>query len=156
MGRRPAGDDRAPDDALKLCRSAATAADMRTALSVALPGRAGTSLAETAEIIGVSLPTVSRLRRKFLSGKRPQPGWKAAWGGRRRGNLSEKEELRFMEKWIAAVKKGNLRTLDAVYRDCLRAAGTASPKATLHRLVKKYGWKKVRSENGFKAWACPK
>jgi hypothetical protein len=101
MGRRLAGDGRALDDALMLCRNATTAADMRMALSVAIPGRTGVSLAETAEVIGVSMATVSRLREKFLAGKRPQPGWKAAWGGRRRGNLSEKEERRFMGKWAA-------------------------------------------------------
>ncbi|MEI6423782.1 MAG: hypothetical protein WCP55_16310 [Lentisphaerota bacterium] len=76
-----------------------TAADMRLALSIVLPGRLKASLAETAEITGASQATVSRLRQNLLAGKRPALNWKSGWGGRRRGNLSEEQEERFVEKW---------------------------------------------------------
>ncbi|MFZ2658062.1 MAG: hypothetical protein WAX69_24230 [Victivallales bacterium] len=76
-----------------------TAADMRMALSMVLPGRLGVNLPETAKIIGVSHATVSRLRKKFLTGKRADLNWKSGWGGRRRGNLSEMEEGKFIKKW---------------------------------------------------------
>jgi hypothetical protein len=44
------GNDSVLGEALRLCRNAVTAADMRMALSIALPGRLGASLAETAEV----------------------------------------------------------------------------------------------------------
>jgi hypothetical protein len=73
------------------------------------------SLPETAKIIGVSQATVSRLRKKFLTGKRADLKWKSGWGGLRRGNLSEREEGKFIKKWNSAAEKGNIKTLDAVH-----------------------------------------
>ena len=161
MGRKLAGDEAMLNEAFRLCRSAARPVDMRMALSIILPGRAGLSLPETAEIIGVGQATVSRMRKKFLSGERPGLGGKSGWGGRRRANLSENEERQFIGKWAAVAEKGNLKTLDAVCRDYLRIAGTKSPKSTIHVLVKKYGWVKIRSAKGSKIWTvrdnkCPK
>ncbi len=104
MGRKLTGDDRTLDDALRLCRNAATVADMRMALSMLLPGRLGVSLPETAKIIGASQATVSRLRKKFLVGKREELNRKSGWGGRRRGNLSEAEEIK-MKNYISAPRR---------------------------------------------------
>ena len=50
MGRKPTGDDRTLNDALMLCRNAMTAAEMRMALSIVLPGRTKTSLWEMKEL----------------------------------------------------------------------------------------------------------
>ena len=158
MGRRPTGDDSVLEEAFRLCRNAVTAADMRMALSIVLPGRLGASLAETAEIAGASQATVSRLRKNFLTGKRPALNWKSGWGGRRRGNLSETEEGKFIKKWNAAAEKGNIKTLDAVHMDYMRISKVTSPKSTVHRLMKKHGWEKMKSENGSAVWkmSCSK
>ena len=80
MGRKRTGGDRALDDAIRLCGNAVTAADMRMALTIVIPERFVVSLPETAKIIGVSQATVSRLRKKFLTGKRADLKWKSGWG----------------------------------------------------------------------------
>jgi hypothetical protein len=152
MGRKLDGDDRELDDALRLCGNSVTAADMRMALSIVLPGRLGVSLQGTAKIIGTSQATVSRLRKKFLTGKRSDLNCKSGWGGRRRGNLSETEEGKFIKKWNAAAEKGNIKTLDAVHMDYMRISKVTSPKSTVHRLMKRHGWEKVKSKNGAAAW----
>ena len=152
MGRKRTGGDRALDDAIRLCGNAVTAADMRMALTIVIPERFGVSLPETAKIIGVSQATVSRLRKKFLTGKRADLKWKSGWGGRRRGNLSEREEGKFIKKWNSAAEKGNIKTLDAVHLDYMRISKVTSPKSTVHRLMKRYGWKKMKSGNGSTIW----
>jgi len=51
---------------------------------------------------GASQGTVSRLRKRFLAGKMQELERKSGWGGGRRGNLSEAEEMKFINKWTAA------------------------------------------------------
>jgi hypothetical protein len=156
MGRRLTGDDRTLDAALMLCRNAMTAAEMRMALSIVLPGRTKTSLWETAEIIGVSQSTLSRMRKKFIAGERPDLHWKSGWGGRRRGNMSEAKENRFIRKWAAIAEKEGIKTLNEVHMDYLRISGAASPKSTVHRFLKRNGWGKIKSENGANIWKMRK
>jgi len=156
MGRKPTGDDRTLNDALMLCRNAMTSSEMRMALSIVLPGRTGASLSETAEIIGVSQSTLSRMRKKFIMGERPDLKWKSGWGGRRRGNMSEAKENRFIRKWATAAEKKGFETLNAVYTDYLRVSGVASTKSTVHRLLRRNGWEKMKSENGTNVWKMRK
>jgi len=78
------------------------------------------SLPETTKIIGARQATASRLRKKFLVGKREELNRKSGWGGRRRGNLSEAEEMKLVNKWTAAAEKGKIKTLDAVHLDYMR------------------------------------
>ena len=40
------------------------------------------------------------------------------------------------------------KTLDAVHMDYMRISKVTSPKSTVHRLMKRHGWKKMKSENG--------
>ncbi len=57
-----------------------------------------------------------------------------------------------VNKWTAAAEKRKIKTLDAVHIDYVRMSGLFSPKSTVHRLVKRHGWRKVKSENGSPVW----
>jgi len=68
------------------------------------------------------------------------------------GLKSGEKEGNFIKKWNAAAEKGNIKTLDAVHMDYMRISKVTSPKSTVHRLMKRHGWKKMKSENGTAVW----
>ena len=81
------------DSALQVIANAVTVEQLRQAQAVVLPLRYGLSLAQTAQVTGLSIGWVSKQRNRFIQGKAVGDGTVAARGGRRRQNFTLDEEV---------------------------------------------------------------
>ena len=152
MGRKVHSDAATLKVAGQKCRYAGTVRELKMALAIIIPERLGVNFEETAQIIGVSPATVSRFRKNFSAfnaGKSAKP---SNWGGRRRSNLSLKEEMRFIEKWSEKAEKRPLKDLVRVQRDYEWVIGGKVPKSTIHRMMARHGWKKIKISKKIRGW----
>ena len=64
-------------------------------------------------------------------------------GGRRRAYLTEREEIRFLEKYRKRAAKGELVTVWEIKRGFEKVVGRMVHKSTISRLLKRHGWRNV-------------
>jgi hypothetical protein len=159
MGRKVAFDGKVLDYALKMCAKAGTVHVMREAMCVVMPDRFGAGLGETARILGIGKSTVSRHRlnaaRAAAGGGTDGPGAsvRKPWGGRRWGNLSVALESQLILKWERIARNKPLTSIVDIHADYCTQVGRKVPKSTVHRLVARRGWRKIKG----KGWTpeCP-
>ena len=152
MGRKSKIDKQTLEVARKYCRNAKTVEEVRMALAVIIPEHFRISLAETAKIIGVSEPTVSRLRKRMESIRKTGSAPRGNWGGRRKSNLTKAEESGFLQKWAREAKVKPMHSLTPVHKEYVALLGMPVPKSTVYRLLKRNGWKKGIWHDKSKAW----
>lgn len=92
MSRLASGDDEILMIAREAIATARTVEQLRQAQAVVLPLDYGLSLADTAQVIGVSPGWACQLRRRFMHGQVAGAPDAPARGGRQRQNMSLEEE----------------------------------------------------------------
>ena len=96
MSRPASGNDEILIRAREAIASAQTVEQLRQAQAVVLPLEYAMSLTDTAQVIGVSQGWVCQLRRRFMRGQIAGASDTPTPGGRKRQNMSEKEEREFL------------------------------------------------------------
>jgi DNA-binding CsgD family transcriptional regulator len=127
--------------ARNLLRRARTAAELRAAQSVLFPAEYGLSLRQTAEMLGCSVPTVSRLRH-WLKAAPARTVLHADWGGRRRQNLSPAEERSFLNSLKDQARGGHAIAIRSIWKAYEAKLGRSVPDSTIYRLLRRHGWHK--------------
>jgi transposase len=99
------------------------------------------SLKETAKYIGRSLSWTNQARSSFIKngGLVAGPGS----GGRRRSNLSLKEEAEVLEPFIEKAKRGGLLVVRSIHEAVEKKLGRKVSRASAYNLLHRYDWRKL-------------
>lgn len=118
------------------------AEELRAAQAVLLPAVAGTSLEQTAAVLGVSRASVARLQHRFR-GLQELEVPRRRWGGRRRALLSPAAEAEFLAPWAAQAKDAGLLVLSPLRAALAQHLGRPVAASVVWRLLTRHGWRKV-------------
>jgi transposase len=119
--------------------------ELRSAQAVLLPAVAGTTLEQTAKVLGVGRATVARLQVAFRQREHGSMNTEKSrsWGGRRRALLTQAEEKGFLTSWEERAKTGELVVLSWLRTALAEQVGHGVAPSVLYRLVARNGWRKV-------------
>ncbi|MBF0370238.1 MAG: winged helix-turn-helix domain-containing protein [Magnetococcales bacterium] len=142
MARKPSGLE-VVGRAKEYLTKAKTVAELRQAQAVVLPIEFGMSMAQTAQILGVSVGWVCRLRTRFIrEGGRSSPVG-AGRGGRRRENMSREEEAEFLEPFFDKAKAGGVLVVEEIKRALDECLGRKVALSSVYNLLHRHGWRKL-------------
>ena len=108
MSRPASGNDEILIRAREAIASAQTVEQLRQAQAVVLPLDFAMSLADTAQVIGISQGWVCQLRRRFMRGQIAGASDAPTPGGRKRQNMSEEEEREFLAPFFEQAATGGV------------------------------------------------
>ena len=116
--------------------------ELREAQSILLPSLHGTTLEETASLLGVSRASVHRLQTRFRQKSQGTYVCKPH-GGRRRVHMSWEEEQAFLAPWAERAKEGGVLVVSVMRADLSQRLGRPVAASVLYRLLARHGWRKV-------------
>jgi transposase len=117
--------------------------ELRCAQAVLLPAVMGTTLEQTAALLGVSRASIPRLQARFrqsMQTERPPP---RNWGGRRRELMTFDEEKKFLEPWAQQAKDGGILVVSVIRAALAQHLGRSVKASIVYRLLERHGWRKV-------------
>lgn len=129
--------------ARRVVRETRDAAELRQALSIILPVEFGSTLEQTARVLGVGRATVPRLQHRFKKRRGLVPPTRTNWGGRRRALMTEEQEREFLAPWIDLASKGQVLVLSPIRAALAQHLGRPVPVTVVYRLLARHGWRKV-------------
>jgi len=125
-----------------LLREAKTKADFQRVQCVWLRATLGLSSSETARAIGWSPGRVRIVQSRYLKeGESALIG--VGRGGRRRENLSVKQEDGLLAQFLEKAGDGTVLVVAEVKKAYEEAVGHGVPKSTVYRMLARHGWRKV-------------
>ena len=126
----------------ELLKRATDAREMRMAQAILLPERMKTTFAQTANLLGVSTRSVSRLRGDLrLLREGLYEGDQR--GGRRRENMTLEEETAFLAGWRARAEAGEVVVASEMRQAIAEQLGRPVVESHVYRLLARHGWRKV-------------
>lgn len=144
MARPPKIDQELVQQAQTIAATAKSAVALRQCQAVLLPALFGATLAQTAEILGVSRATVPRLQAAFRQlNRQGGPVAPRNWGGRRKSLLSPAEEAAFLQPWLASATAGNLVVAAPIRAALAQRLGRPVKHSVVYRMLARHGWRKV-------------
>ena len=138
--------DRLIEPALEQVKAASDVHEMRMGLAILLVNQLGCTVEESAEFIGVSTPTVSRLRKEFQDVVAGKTLSREDWGGRRRSYLSDMEEEKFLSPFVERAKAGEFVVVSSIQSAFEQKVEKVVPPSTITRLLDRHGWRKIEPE----------
>jgi transposase len=141
MARPLETDDEDIKYANELLRTTDNAKTMRMALAVVLPVMAGTSLLETAELLGISQKGTQNLRTR-LNEMRTGRHVARQHGGRQRENMTLEEEKAFLGSWEGQAAQGQTVVAGGMREALAKKLGKELNESYVYRLLKRHGWRK--------------
>ena len=143
MSRPASGDDDVLMNAREAIASAQTVEQLRQAQAVVLPVDYGLSLADTAQVIGVSPGWACQLRRRFMHGQvAGAPGAPTA-GGRKRQNMSLEEEREFLAPFFEQAATGGVLVVGQIKAALDKRLGREVALASAYNLLHRHNWRKL-------------
>lgn len=142
MARRASGAD-VLAQAKEAIASARTIEELRAAQAVVLPLEFGLSIAETAEVIGVSRRWACTLRTRFARVARGEEAPLPKRGGRRRQNLPLEEEAEFLAPFLESAKAGGVLVVSPLRQALEVRLGRKLPLSSVYNLLHRYDWRKL-------------
>ncbi len=143
MSRPASGDDEVLMNARQAIASARTVEQLRQAQAVVLPLDYGLSLADTAQVIGVSPGWACQLRRRFMHGQvAGAPGAPTA-GGRKRQNMSLQEEREFLAPFLEQAATGGVLVVGQIKAALDKRLGREVALASAYNLLHRHDWRKL-------------
>ena len=123
--------------------TAKTVNQLRQAQAVVLPLELGISMAQTAQVLGVSEGWACQLRTRFIrhGGQMDDPG--PGRGGRRRENLSREEEAQFLAPFLEQAKVGGILVVSEIKQALDQRLGRVTALASTYNLLHRHGWRKL-------------
>jgi transposase len=143
MARPRKIDTTAVERAREIVGRTQNASELRQALAILLPAERGSTLEETADILGVSRATVARLQGAFRGCPPPTVPARQNWGGRRRMLMTEEEEAGFLAPWAEQAKAGRVLVLSPLRAALAQRLGRPVAASVVYRLLTRHGWRKV-------------
>jgi transposase len=143
MSRPASGDEKVLLNARDAIASAQTVEQLRQAQAVVLPLDYGLSLADTAQVIGVSPGWACQLRRRFMHGQvAGAPGAPTA-GGRKRENMTLQEEREFLAPFFEQAAIGGILVLGQVKAALDKRLGREVALASAYNLLHRHNWRRL-------------
>jgi transposase len=132
--------------ALEQVKTASDVHEMRKCLSIVLVNQLRCSVEQAGTILGVSVPTVSRLRKEFQDGSSGKNSKRDDWGGRRHSFLSMEEEKKFLLPFVDKARSGELVIIASIQEAFEHRIGKEVPASTITRLLDRHRWRKLEPE----------
>lgn len=142
MARIARGEE-AVESAMKIIANAVTVEQLRQAQAVVLPLRFGMSLAQTAEVTGLSTGWVNKQRNRFIQGKAVGDGTTPARGGRRRQNFTLEEEVAVLKPFLEQAREGGILVVGQIKHDLEAALGRPMSLSSVYTLLHRHDWRKL-------------
>lgn len=143
MSRLASGDTEVLVHARQIIASAQTVEQLRQAQAVVLPLDFGLSLADTAQIIGVSIGWACQLRRRFIRGQMAGVPDAPTAGGRQRQNMSQEQEREFLAPFMEQAATGGVLVVAQVKAALDQRLGREVALASAYNLLHRHGWRKL-------------
>ena len=143
MSRPASGDDRILMNAREAIASAQTVEQLRQAQAVVLPLDYAMSLADTAQVIGVSPGWACQLRRRFIHGHKAGAPDAPTAGGRKRQNMSLEQEREFLAPFLESAAAGGVLVVGQIKAALDQRLGREVALASAYNLLHRHGWRKL-------------
>lgn len=117
--------------------------EMRAAQAVLLPALLGTTLEQTASLLGVARATVPRLQARFRQRCDAGCPLPKNHGGRRNVLMSVEEERAFLAPWAEQAKSGGVLVISVLRAALAQRLGRPVAASVAYRLLARNGWRKV-------------
>lgn len=143
MARPRLLDKRLVGYAKRLAAKATTAAELRYAQAVLLPGLLEATLEQTATVLGVGRATVGRYQAKVRRRLTHPTELAPPWGGRRRESMSIEEEREFLKPWVELSADGGMLVVAPLRAALAQRLGRPVTHSVVYRLLARHGWRKV-------------
>jgi transposase len=116
---------------------------LKAAQAVLLPAVTGSTLEQTAALLGVGRASVHRLQQQFRQTlEAPLPPRKK-WGGRRRALLRWEEEEAFLAPWVEQARQAGVLVVSPLRAALAERLGRKIAPSVMYRLLARHGWRKV-------------
>ena len=134
--------EQAKESLQELVRKTKTKADFQRVQCIWLRAALGMSSDQVALAVGFSPATVKKLWSQYFSvGEEVLIG--QGRGGRRRANLSLKEEMKILAHFFEKAKSGEVLVVNEVKTVYEEAIGHTVPKSTVYRMLARHSWRKI-------------
>jgi transposase len=143
MSRPASGDEKVLLNARDAIASAQTVEQLRQAQAVVLPLDYGLSLADTAQVIGVSPGWACQLRRRFMHGQVAGAPDAPTAGGRKRENMTLQEEREFLAPFFEQAAIGGILVVGQVKAALDKRLGREVALASAYNLLHRHNWRKL-------------
>lgn len=131
------------DSAMQVIANAVTVEQLRQAQAVVLPLRFAMSLAQTAEVTGLSIGWVSKQRNRFIQGEAVGDGTIPARGGRRRQNFTQEEEAAVLKPFLEQAREGGILVVGQIKHHLEEALGRPMSLSSVYTLLHRHDWRKL-------------
>lgn len=129
--------------ARKAIAEASTIEQLRQAQAVVLPLDHGLSLADTAQMIGLSVGWTCRLRNAFIHGEVVGDGSVPARGGRRRENFTPEREAEVLRPFLERARNGGVLVVPELKPMLEAELGRPMALSSVYNLLHRHGWRKL-------------
>lgn len=143
MGRPRKIDEELVRQAQHAVSNSKDATELRCAQAVLFPAIMGTTLEQTAALLGVSRASVPRLQARFRQSMQTGTSPPRNWGGRRRELMPLDEEKKFLEPWELQAKDGSILVVSVIRAALAQHLGRPVKASVVYRLLDRHGWRKV-------------
>ena len=116
---------------------------LKAAQAVLLPAVTGTTLEQTASLLGVGRASVHRLQQHFSQRLEVPSRPRQKWGGRRRALLSWEEEEAFLAPWVEQARQAGVLVVSPLRAALAERLGRKIAPSVVYRLLARHGWRKV-------------
>jgi transposase len=131
------------EHALEIVRQPKDIAELREALAVLLPAKAGCTLEQTAQMLGVSRATAARLQVRF-GRKLAQPlASQPRPGGRHHSLMTLEKERDFLRPWAEKSRSGGILVASSIRAALAQELGRPVSASVVYRFLARHGWRKV-------------
>jgi len=146
MGRTITFDEATVQRARERVRNARSARELRAGLSVVLPAVYKVPNRVVADVLSISVATVSRMQKEIRDEVSGAVIEKKSWGGRRREIMSWEAEKSFLDRWAEKAENGGVLVVGPIHAALEEEVGRAVAKSTVYRMLARHGWRKVKPD----------
>jgi transposase len=132
--------------AKQLVDKAKTVNDLRAGLTVMIPKFCNASNAQTAELLGIGVATVVRMKKQIRDQAAGKKAPKQQWGGRRRQNLAIEQEKEFLAYWVDKAAEGGVLVVPPLHEALEKRLGRKVAASSVYRMLARHGWRKVEPD----------
>jgi len=143
MSRPASGDAEVLQRAREAITCAQTVEQLRQAQAVVLPLDYAMSLADTAQVIGVSVGWACQLRRRFIHGRKAGDADMPTPGGRKRQNMTVIEEQAFLAPFLETAAVGGVLVVGQIKAALDKHLGREVALSSVYNLLHRHEWRKL-------------